>query len=114
MLVSALLFWLYVKSRGVRGSLVVPLSAALTVLLLALFATKYPFDHHPIVKASYALHLAAPLCACVGLAGEWGAHHTRRARSGLLQQLQCGLPRLGLGAVIAAVAWLVALEVWGS
>ena len=53
----------YVRTRGRHGSLVVPASVALTVILLLTFGATYPFDHHPVTKANYALGTAVPLCA---------------------------------------------------
>jgi hypothetical protein len=111
--VCTALFVLYLRT-GQRGSLVVPLSVAVTALLLAVFGAQYPFDHHPVVKASYALHLGAPLCACVGLALVPGGGWAHLASTPLRRWLFCRLPKAGLGAAIAAVAWLVALELWTS
>jgi hypothetical protein len=53
----------YRRSRGRRGSLVVPVATVLSVALLMWFGTMYPFDHHPVIKAAYALHAAPALCA---------------------------------------------------
>lgn len=102
-----------VRARGERGSIVVPIVAISTVLLLAAFGAQYPFDHHPIIKASYALQLAAPLCACVGLAFDVGVDRAARAGTQLGRVLWLGLPRLYIGGSIACVGWLVALELWG-
>jgi hypothetical protein len=103
-----------VRTAGARGSLVLPLLGAATVLLLALFGAQYPFDHHPIIKASYALHLAAPLCACVGLALEAGVDRAHDAGTRLARALWIAMPRLVVGGSTAIVGWLVALELWGS
>jgi hypothetical protein len=99
----------FVRSRGVDGSLVVPLVCASTLAVLIIFATKYPFDHHPIVKASYALHIAAPLCACVGWAVDPGLGSATRLRNAG-RVIVCAAVALA----IAAVSWLVAIQLWGG
>ncbi len=90
----------FVGSRGRNGSLVVPASIAATVLLLMLFGIAYPFDHHPVIKANYALGAAMPLCACFAFAL---AALGRTAFGRVAESL------VALG--IAAVGALVALQV---
>jgi hypothetical protein len=90
----------FVRSRGRNGSLVVPASVALTVVLLLAFGASYPFDHHPVTKANYALGAAVPLCACFAftLAGV-----PRTAAGRALEAL--------VALAIGAVGALVALQV---
>jgi hypothetical protein len=93
------------RSGGRRGSFVVPVSTIFTIGLLMWFATMYPFDHHPVVKASYAMNTAPALCASFGLAIAGGRSPGRWAR------LQSVLTVTGLVA-IAVVGVLVAGELW--
>jgi hypothetical protein len=46
---------------------VIPVTVVLSVALLMVFGARFPFDHHPVIKASYALHVAPFLCASLGL-----------------------------------------------
>lgn len=87
----------YLRSRGRNGSLVVPASVVTTVLLLMAFGAAYPFDHHPVIKANYALHAAVPLCACFAFAM---AALGRTVAGRLLH----GLAALAIGALGALVA----------
>jgi hypothetical protein len=90
----------HLRTRGRNGSLVVPLSAATTVALLMAFGAAYPFDHHPVVKANYALCAATPLCACFAFAmARVGRGPFGRAAQGLV------------ALAVAAVGALVALQV---
>jgi hypothetical protein len=77
-----------------------PGSVALTVVLLLAFGASYPFDHHPVTKANYALGAAVPLCACFAftLAGV-----PRTAAGRALEAL--------VALAIGAVGALVALQV---
>jgi hypothetical protein len=95
----------YWKTRGRAGSLVVPCSTVLTVLALMWFGTKYPFDHHPVIKASYALNVAPALCACFGLAFGTDGHGAtwRRVRPWLVPVAW---------AAVLTVGFLVAGELW--
>ena len=90
----------FVRSRGRNGSLVVPASVVTMVLLLMAFGAAYPFDHHPVIKANYALGAAVPLCACFAFALST-VDHTAPGRAAQ------ALVALG----IAAVGALVALQV---
>jgi len=90
----------HLRSRGRNGSLVVPVSVAATVLLLMAFGAAYPFDHHPVIKANYALNTAVPLCACFAFAM---AAAGRTTAGGVARQVAA--------AGIAAVGVLVALQV---
>ena len=90
----------YLRTRGRNGSLVVPASVASTVLLLLAFGAAYPFDHHPVIKANYALCASTPLCACFAFA-------VSAAGRGPLGRLAEGAVALG----VAAVGALVALQV---
>ena len=74
-----------------------PASVAATVVLLLFFGVAYPFDHHPVIKANYALGAAMPLCACFAFAM---ALVGRTA----LGRVAEALVALGLAAVGALVA----------
>lgn len=78
----AVFAWNALRRNGRFGSLAVPCVAVTSVALLMVFGSRYPFDHHPVIKASYALYLAPALCVAFGVtvAGE-GACASPRSRA---------------------------------
>lgn len=104
----ASLAWRDARSGGRRGSLVLPVTVGLTLALLMMFGARYPFDHHPVVKAAYALPIAAPLCAAFGLfvAGEAPAKTPRAALA----------RAVGVSVALGVIGWVlltVRREVYG-
>lgn len=105
----ALWAWRAWRRDGRFGSVVVPFVTASSLALLMVFGSRYPFDNHPVIKASYALYLAPPLCVAFGVvvAGD-GRESSSRARAWRAVAVTAAL------AVLGFIGWQVRREVRGD
>ncbi|MBN2196147.1 MAG: glycosyltransferase family 39 protein [Polyangiaceae bacterium] len=58
----------YVESKGLRGSLVLPVVIVLGAAFPGLFALGYPYDNAAVLNPRYLLPISIPMAACLAVA----------------------------------------------
>jgi hypothetical protein len=57
-----------IRTRGGRGSMVLPLVSGLVVFFVMLFALVYPYDDNAVLNPRYLLPASTPITACMAIA----------------------------------------------